>query len=355
MSYTPFNAPLLSGLLGDMQIAAQFSVKADLDSMLMFQAALAQAQASTGLIPQDHAAEINRACQTFETSMADLQEGVVRDGMAVPEFIRQLRETCGGEAGASLHLGSTSQDAIDTSLVLRLVRVNSILRQRLKEVLVALERIEGKFGTNELMARTRMQAALPITVGDRLHQWRLPVENSLNNLDRVESALNVVQLGGPVGDLAGMEGKGEAVRAELANVLALRDPGCVWHTDRSRIADYCNWMTSLASALGKIGQDAALMAQNEIGDLALEGAGGSSAMAHKQNPVKAEALITLARFVSTQNAGMNHNLIHEQERSGASWTFEWMVLPQLCVATGASLTNALSLLKSIKSMGRATD
>lgn len=351
MSFTPFNAPLLSGLLGDMEIASRFSVKADIEAMLKFEAALARAQVAAGLVPIEHAEKIEEICSSFEPDLGALQGGVVRDGMAVPNLVQQLRIACGGEVAASLHFGATSQDLVDTSLTMRLVDVNQVLKKRLGEAMNSLEELENRFGDNPLMARTRMQAALPVTVKHRLQQWRAPLVDLQDSLTGIAEQLHVVQLGGPVGDLAKMEGKGETVRADLAKALGLNDAGGVWHTDRSRLLAYCNWLSSLCGAIGKIGQDVALMTQNEIAELKFEGAGTSSAMAHKQNPVLAEVLVTLSRFSATLVSGMHHNQVHEQERSGISWTFEWLVLPQLCIAAGASLRSLNALLASTTDIG----
>ena len=351
MSFTPYNAPLLSGLLGDLEIAKHFSVMADIAAILKFEAALASAQSEFGLIPEEHSKIIEKACSEFEPDMTLLQSGAARDGMAVPEFIRQLRLACGDEAGASLHFGSTSQDVVDTSLTLRLIAVNDLLNQRLTKVLEDIETIDKNFGSRELLGRTRMQAALPVTVGHRLAQWRKPLEDLAADYQRIKDNMHVVQLAGPVGTLSRMKGKGDEIRGRLAQLLELNDPGGTWHTDRSRLTAYCNWLTGICNALGKLGQDAALMAQNGIDELSFEGAGSSSAMAHKQNPVKAETLVTLARFSATLVSGMHHNAVHEQERSGISWTFEWLVVPQLCVVTGAALRNASLLLKSVTEIG----
>ncbi|MEM7214346.1 MAG: 3-carboxy-cis,cis-muconate cycloisomerase [Pseudomonadota bacterium] len=350
MSFTPYNAPLLSGLLGDMEIAAHFSVQADIKAMLEFEKSLAVAQAAYGLILEENAEAIRLACERFEPDMPLLQQGVVRDGMAVPEFVRQLQEACGETAGEYLHLGSTSQDVVDTSLCTRLVAVNEFLSSRLKEVIGSINDLQKAYGERELMARTRMQAALPVKVSDRLQLWRRPLERRLEMFDEIKRHLHVVQLGGPVGTLSAMGETGSEVRRKLAELLNLNDPGECWHTDRTRLSDYCNWLSAICAALGKIGQDIVLMAQNGLDELAFDQAGGSSAMAHKQNPVKAEVLVANARFAATLNSGIQHNAVHEQERSGSAWTFEWMIVPQLCVVTGASLRNAHLLLKSVKNI-----
>ncbi|MGI9352206.1 MAG: 3-carboxy-cis,cis-muconate cycloisomerase [Rhizobiaceae bacterium] len=351
MSFTPYNAPLLSSLLGDVEIAANFSVKSDIDAMLKFEAALARAQSEFGLIPEEHIQIIEQTCLEFEPDMMLLQSGVAQDGMAVPELIRQLRLACGDEVSPSLHFGSTSQDVVDTSLALRLVAVNNLLNQRLTQILEAIEIIDKNFGDKVLLARTRMQAALPVTVTHRLEQWHNPLEDLAANYEKIADSIHVVQLGGPVGTLAKMNGKGPEIRVRLAQLLELNDPGEIWHTDRTRLATYCNWLAGICSVLGKVGQDIVLMAQNGIDELSFEGAGSSSAMAHKQNPVKAEMLVTLARFSATLVSGMHHNAVHEQERSGISWTYEWLVVPQLCVVAGASLRNANLLLRSVTGIG----
>jgi 3-carboxy-cis,cis-muconate cycloisomerase len=130
----------------------------------------------------------------------------------------------------------------------------------------------------------------------------------------------------------------------LAEGLGLGLPERPWHADRTRLAEIAVWLAGLSGSLGKIGQDVALMAQNEIAEIRLAGGGGSSAMPHKENPVGAETLVTLARFSATQVSGMHHALIAEQERSGAAWTLEWMLLPPLAVAAGAGLRTATALL-----------
>ena len=347
MSFTPYNAPLLSGLLGDQEIAAQFSVKADVEAMLRFEAMLAKSQAQAGLIPNAHAEEIEQTCSKFEPDMPALQHGVTRDGMAVPEFIRQLRQMCRNGADKSLHFGSTSQDVVDTSLILRLLKVNSIIDQRLVEALAEISSLDEMFGQRTLMARTRMQAALPIKVADRLRAWSGPLAAHKKAFQAIKEQLHIVQLGGPVGNLEKMADRGNQIRSSLAKHLDLSDPGSAWHTERTHLANYCSWLTEVSNATGKIGQDVLLMAQNEMNEISFEDVGSSSAMAHKKNPIKAEALVTIARFAASLNAGMQHNKIHEQERSGVAWTFEWLVIPQLCVATGASLRNTIALLKSI--------
>ena len=133
------------------------------------------------------------------------------------------------------------------------------------------------------------------------------------------------------------------MRAALAERLGLADHE-PWHSDRTPILDIAHAFVLLSGTLGKIGQDVALMAQNEIATIRLAGGGGSSAMAHKQNPVGAEVLVALARLNAGLLGTLSQSMVHENERSGAAWTLEWILLPQIAEATGAGLTLADMLL-----------
>ena len=138
------------------------------------------------------------------------------------------------------------------------------------------------------------------------------------------------------------------MRARLAERLGLGDPGGCWHTDRGRIADLAGWLSKVSGSLGKMGQDVALMAQNEIGEATVSGGGRSSAMAHKRNPVRAELLITLARYNAVELGAVHQALVHEGERSGSAWALEWLALPVMIATTGAALVNAGALLDGLK-------
>jgi 3-carboxy-cis,cis-muconate cycloisomerase len=164
--------------------------------------------------------------------------------------------------------------------------------------------------------------------------------------------LLVVQFGGAVGTLDKLGGKGAAAVAALAGRLDLGVPERAWHSQRDGFAELAGWLSLVTGSLGKLGLDVALMAM--AGDVVLAHGGGSSAMPHKSNPVGAEVLVTLARFNATLVGGMHGALVHEQERSGAAWMLEWMLLPQMLTAAAASLRTATALLGQISEIGRAT-
>lgn len=347
MTASVFDHPILSGLMGDDEIGAQFSAAAELSAMLRFEVALAEAEAAEGVIPVEAVAAISALPEEFVADVDALKQAIGRDGVVIPDLVRQWRVSL-GETGSHLHFGATSQDAIDTGLMLRLTAVLSILDQRLGAIGSALHDLEGRFGTRPLMGRTRMQAAIPIAVADRLSSWRTPiVAHRAAVQERLKVALPL-QFGGAAGTLEKLGDKASSVRTRLAEFLQLSDQP-QWHSRRSVIAEIGGLFSHITGSLGKIGQDLALMADN--GSALIGGGGASSAMPHKRNPVKAEVLVTLARFNAVQISGLHQSLVHEQERSGAAWTLEWMILPQMAIATGAATRLANDLLQSIEDLG----
>lgn len=349
MTVSPFDHPILSGLLGDEEAARYFTAEADLAAMLAFERALAEAQAEHGAIGKDDAEAISAAIAGFRPNIAELRNATTHDGVVMPELVRQLRKAAGEPYGASVHFGATSQDVIDTALVLRLKPLVADLDTRLAKLDRCLAALGEQFGGNTLMAITRMQEALPIRVSDRIAAWRGPLQRHRDRLSRLSEDLLVVQFGGAVGTLETLGDKAGAVRKSLAEKLGLGDAS-QWHSQRDALADFAGWLSLISGSLGKFAQDVALMALDGRG-IRLSGGGGSSAMPHKQNPVKAEILVTLARFNAVQLSGIHQALVHEFERSGAAWTLEWLLLPQMAVATAASLRNALDLAASIERLG----
>jgi 3-carboxy-cis,cis-muconate cycloisomerase len=353
MTYTAASGGLLDTIAGDTEIAGLLGDRADIAAMLAFEKELAAAQAAAGLLPAVAAKEIARACERFTPDLAALAAGLARDGAVVPELVRQLRGNLGPGPERHLHCGATSQDAVDTSMAMRMRDVAHILMARSVKAAGALAALERRRGRAPLMARTRMQIALPGVAADRIARWRKMLEARALEAKKRPGGWLALQFAGPAGRPARTDRQRQAVAADLAKRLRLPLAGD-WQTDRQRVAHFSAWLSELTGAFGKIGQDIALMAQNGIDEIALAGAGGSSAMAHKRNPAKAEMLVALARFNATLVSAMHHSLVHEQERSGAAWTLEWLVLPRMCLTAGAATRIGGELIESIERIGDAS-
>jgi 3-carboxy-cis,cis-muconate cycloisomerase len=334
-------AQLHSLLWQDEEIGRLFSPQAEIVAMLAFEAALANAQAHCDLISKDAAQSITSLCAIFTPDMELLEQGIRRDGMAVPELIRQLRGKLPNQFREALHLRSTSQDVIDTALMMRLRDVLKIFEERLRRTVAQLDDLERRDGKIPQMGRTRMQRALPLTAADRISAWRAPLIRHQERLTELRPRLLVVQCGGPVGIDHG------PWLPDLAKALGLGVPSRSWHTARDGLAELASWISLVSGSLGKIGQDIAMMSQNEISEAVLVGGGKSSVMHHKSNPVQAELLVALARFNAVQLSGLHQALVHEQERSGSAWALEWMILPRMISACGASMAHSIYMLNSL--------
>jgi 3-carboxy-cis,cis-muconate cycloisomerase len=334
-------AALLSALIGDDEIAAYFSDAADVEAMLHFEAALAQSQAKCSIIPEAAADAIVKAAGTLKPDMTSLAKGMRRDGVMAPSLVAQLRASLSEEHRGFVHFGATSQDATDSSLVLRLKPAIAHLQERLSLLMAALDAVMQRDGKIPLMAHTRMREAIAFTAGDKIETWLRPLHRIESRLGEIGNRLLAVQLGGPVGTQERYGEKADDLVLDLAGRLEL-NASKPWHSARDNIAEFGNWLSLLTGTLGKIGNDAVLLNQDKVGTFRLAG-GGSSAMAHKQNPVGAEVLITLGRYNAGLVGLLHQSLIHENERSGAAWTLEWMVLPPMVIAAASTLRHAYEL------------
>jgi 3-carboxy-cis,cis-muconate cycloisomerase len=339
-----------TALFNDPQIANLFSTNHSIAQMIAFEKALTGALADQGLCTATAAQCAMAGYDSFAPDMAAIQTATAIDGLPVPELVRQLKTHAGPAAKGAIHSGATSQDLMDTVLAQGVQELSNLLETRLQGVIADLGTLSDRFGDHELMGRTRMQAALPVSVAHRIEQWRAPLEQHLQRLQQLRPRTEVLQLGGPVGTRESFHGKGDAIAKLLARELGLHNSAC-WHTARAGLAEYAGWLSLVSGSLGKTGQDISLMAQQGIDEITLSGGGGSSAMPHKQNPILAETLVSMARYNAVLLGGMHQALVHEQERSGMGWALEWLCLPQMAEITGKGLSLASRLIGQIERVG----
>ncbi|SFB07702.1 3-carboxy-cis,cis-muconate cycloisomerase [Poseidonocella pacifica] len=342
--------PLLGRIFGDPEITALTGSEAWVSRMLEVEAAYSRALSLAGRVPVEIGTAASAAIRGLRLDMEAISEGMARDGVALPSLLRQIRASLPEDLHPAIHRGLTSQDVMDTALALCLKSVIPIFGTRIERVISVLDDLSDRFGSRPLMARTRMQAAMEITVADRIAAWLHPLPDLRDGLSRLSPKLLRLQFGGAVGnrniDAA------DAINAAFADLLDLSPMSRAFHTDRTALVEFGGWLSLVTGSLGKIGQDIALMAQQGVDDISLRGGGGSSAMPHKQNPVGAEVLITLARFNAAQLGGLHQALVHEQERSGAAWSLEWLILPRMMEVTGRALTLADEVLCQVESIGQ---
>lgn len=349
-----FDHPFLGGLFADPDAQAPWRADAQLAHYVAFEAALSRALGAAGLVDKVDGEAAAEAIEAAEIDPSVLRSGAAQDGLPIPAFVKALRaaaEPYGAPVHSAVHTGATSQDVMDTALALTLRQVTNLATGRLASLVKSIDSLLMTHGPAPLMGRTRMQAALPITVADRLRIWRAPLPEHAARLEALRPKIERLQLGGPVGTNAAFGDKLPQVQAAMARTLNLHVAPHVWHADRTVVADYASVLALISGSLGKIGQDVALMAQQGTDAAGLSGGGASSAMPHKSNPILAELLVTLAQYNAVQSAALQLAVVHEQERSGSAWALEWMVLPGMAVATCRALGAAVDLCGQITRLG----
>ena len=346
MTSDPFSALSFGELFAPADVRELLSDDRRVAAMVRTEVALARANAGCGVIPKAAARTIERALNDFTPDLVRLGRGTESAGVPVPELVAQLREAVGGLEADYVHWGATSQDVVDTALVLVLRDLLDHLDSQtvaLVELLGTLARCHRK---TVMLARTRMQQAIPTTFGLKVVGWRQPILRGRARLDQLRPRVLSVQLGGAAGTLAPWGGLGTEVRAALAGELGLAVPPLPWHTQRDGLVELAGWLSLLTGALGTMGLDIGLLAQSEVAEVAETpeaGYGGSSTLPQKRNPVRSEVLVALARHNANALGAMHQALLHEGERSGAAWSLEWLTLPGMLLAAGGALAQAQRL------------
>ena len=333
------HSELLSPLFSSQAMQAALADDRRIAAMLAFEAALARAEASVGLVPEDAAAAIGQACATFSADIAALAAATRQAGNPAIPFVKALTAHCPEPGRGWVHWGATSQDAIDTASAIvgrdavALIDADIV---RLGDALAA--RAETHRAT-VMPGRTLLQPALPVTLGFKIAGWLDMATRSRLALHRARDEALTLQFGGAVGTLAAVGPAAEAVRAALGRDLGLPVPAVTSHTARDRIVRLGSELAILTGALAKIAGDIALMMQAEIGEVsepAAPGRGGSSTLPQKRNPVAAPVVRSAAIRAGGLVAGLVAAMQQENERGAGGWHSEWTLLPDLFdVAAGA--------------------
>jgi 3-carboxy-cis,cis-muconate cycloisomerase len=355
MSDLPPNSPLYLSLFGDAEVAGLLSSAAEIATMIEVERAIARAQGAAGVIPAEAVAAIDRGLAGMAPDPAGLAAGTAAAGVPVPALVAELRKGLERPAADYLHFGATSQDIVDTALMLRIAQVLDLLDGRLAVLVATLAGLARAHRATPMAGRTRGQVATPISFGLRAANWALPLARSRARLRLLRREGLLVQLGGASGDLAAM-GAGAGKARAMADAVAAELGLCgalPWMADRQPLRRVAGELGELALALGKVGEDVILLTRSEVGELRLGEAGGSSTMPQKQNPVRAEAMVALARFAGGLAGQLDAAGLHREERDGAAWMGEWLVLPQMMVAAAAATAHGAALCGGLQVMAEA--
>jgi 3-carboxy-cis,cis-muconate cycloisomerase len=342
---------LLYALFATPAMARLFDDRARLQAMLDFEAALARAEATAGVIPAEAAEAITAACDAARFDLGAIGRAAADGGNLAIPMVKALTAAVGGDAGRYVHWGATSQDAIDSGFMLQARSGLDVLIAETTAIGVALDALADRHAATVMPGRTFLQHALPTSFGLKAAGWLSGITAARAELAHVRATALAVQFGGAAGTLASLGDKGPAVAERLASELGLPLPPLPWHGDRARTARIACALGLAAGAAGKIALDVALMMQTEVGEAfepAAPGKGGSSTMPHKRNPVGATLALASARQVQALVPVALQAMISEHERAVGGWHAEWVVLPQAFRLTAAALAAVRTLAEGLE-------
>lgn len=351
MSFSPLDSRLYGPLFATPALSELLSDQAQVRRMVQVEVALARVQADLGLIPQEAATEIGQAGGQFEPDWGHLRAGLANDGVPVVALLEQLRRNLGAAGQTYLHWGATTQDIVDTALILVLREALEDIEADLKRLIAALAALAEQHAHTLMAGRTHSQQALPTTFGLKVAGWLAPLLRDLERLAQLRPRLLVVQFGGAAGTLAALGGNGLRVCAALARELDLAEPLTPWHTQRDNLAELASWLSLVTGSLGKMAQDIILLAQSEVGEVQESSdpsKGGSSTMPQKSNPIQSELVLAAARMNATLLSGVHQAQVQEHERGTHGWQLEWLTLPQMLGLTAGAVSRSLTLAQEIK-------
>lgn len=333
---------------------AIFCDQGRVQGMLDFEAALARAEARVGLIPATAVGPIEAACAAEHFDFPALAQAITVAGNSAIPLVKALGKRVASESAEAeryVHLGATSQDVMDTGLVLQLRAAIELLEQDLQRLADGLAQQAERHGETPMAGRTWLQHATPVTLGMKLAGMLGAITRHRQRLLELKPRLLCLQFGGASGSLAALGEQAWPVSEALADELKLSLPDQPWHTQRDRLVEFASWLGMLAGSLGKLGRDLSLLMQTEAGELfepAAPGKGGSSTMPHKRNPVSAAVLIAAATRAPGLVSTMLSAMPQEHERSLGLWHAEWECLPELCCLVSGALQQALPVVPGLE-------
>jgi len=327
-----------------------FSPRATVQSLLDVESALATAGAATNLIENDAARSITAACSAAAINIDQLATDAALAGTIVIPLVKWLKSTVPDYANA-VHIGGTSQDIIDTGLILQLRAAITLLHADLAAMANAAAHLAETHATTPMLGRTLLQAAMPTTFGLKAANWLLAINDSRRAISHAACEAIRLQCGGAAGTLDALGDQAIPFLYAFGAALNLPVPPLPWHTSRAPLIRLATAIAAAVGVAGKIGTDIVLMMQSEIAEVsepAAPGRGGSSAMAHKRNPT----LSIAARAAATRMPGFIATLLacqnQEHERAAGAWQAEAATWPSLMLAASLGLAAMAEALPGVR-------
>jgi adenylosuccinate lyase len=335
-----FDSLLLGHVWGTDELRAIFSDENRVQKWFDYEAALALSQAELGIVPQAAAAEIAAKAKVTNVDLAAVAAEIRRIKHPLVPALRALQAACADGHGEYLHFGPTTQDVLDTGMVLQVEQAHALIVRDLKSVGRELLRLADTYKATPMAGRTHGVQALPITFGHKCAIWLAEAGRNYDRLAQSAERNFVGGLTGAVGTQASLGEHAFELDKKVMARLGLGVADIAWQVARDRLADYASVLGLIGGALAKIAHEIIILSHNEIDEVAEpfdHGKVGSSTMPHKRNPVVCEGVVAVGHALRASVGLMQEALMVEHERDASVWRLEWKALPEACMMTGAML------------------
>lgn len=344
-----------SELFGDQYSSAEmrevFSLESTLGGWIQVEVALAKAEAELGIIPEEAAREIERQGKVELFDVAELKRGIDATWHPIVPFIRIYEALCEDGHGEYLHWGATTQDIMDTGMVLQVKRALEIVERDLLDIISILSKLARKHAGTLMPGRTHGQHALPITFGYKVAVWTAEIMRYLERLDQLKPRVLTGNLNGAVGTMAYLGEAGPGVQERAMEMLGLNAPEISWQVSRDRIAEVAHFLGMVGATFGKISKEIILLQKTEVAELEepfAAGKVGSSTMPQKRNPMTCEAVFAASTILKGQVGLGLDAMLQEHERDMGLWQVEWEFLPEMFMLAGGILRHMKAVLGGLQ-------
>lgn len=341
---------LLGRLYGDTVTASAMDEQSYIHSMIAIERAVAVAQGEFGVIPRAAARGLPEALEAVRIDTERLWRETRNVGYPVLPLIQQIDEQLPAELRGYLHLGLTTQDVMDTALVLQINSAAIRQAELIAHLGDALSRRVQESATWPAPARTHAQQAVPTTMGARFAVFLSQVTDLTGDWTDAIDRLSVLSMHGAGGTSAAMGTHAAAVRAHVAEALGLRHSNVPWHVGRQGLARLVSTLATFAAVCSRLAKEVVDLSRNEVGELReatghLRGA--SSTMPQKANPIDAEAVIGLAWSTIAQVTPMTRAMEAGHERAAGEWQIEWSAVPAAVIWAASTLAVTARMIEDL--------
>jgi adenylosuccinate lyase len=313
------------------------------------EAALAAAEAELGIVPSAAAEEIGKKARAELIDIPAIGE-FYKSSITIVPLLKAFKTVLDGDAGEYVHWGATSQDIVDTGLILQIKEAHAVILGKTRQAEAAARDLATRHRDLVMAGRTHVQHALPITFGFKAAVWASELGRHIERLEECGKRLFIGQFSGAVGTLASLENQGLAVQERMMRKLGLGVPDIAWHTARDHIAEFMGILALLAATIGKIAHEVLSLQRTEIMELEepfFMGKVGSSTMPHKRNPQVCENVIALTRGVRSLAPLAVEAMGCENERDWSCEIAEWEFVPKACHLCDAALEKTVDILANL--------